>query len=333
VLCEKPLCATVGEAREIERAEKESGRFVSVGYQMSFSRSIQALKRDIAGGVFGRPELLKTIVHYPRNESYYSRNSWAGRKFTADGRPVNDSPLHNAVAHHINNILFVLGGAPDRAAAIKTVQAELYRGNPDVENFDTAALRCKVAYGGAAADNEVEVLFYTSHSLARTESFGPVCQYRFEKATIVHIDEREHEVFYAMFDDGRTIRYTPADDEPVQKLWDCIEAARRASMSQGDNLAPQSGVAAAIPEVQLMEAAQKSHPVVTIPEKYVRRIGEPGKRITDVAGLEETLLACFEQNLLPSELGADIKPDWAQAGKTVDVARDIHDRKFMNGGI
>lgn len=310
VLCEKPLCATVEEARQIERAEKGSGLFVCVGYQMSFSRAIGELKSDAAGGLFGLPVLLKAIVHYPRNEAYYARNNWAGRIFTADGRPVNDSPLHNAVAHHFNNMLYIVGDAPDKAAFPVSVQAELYRGNPDIENFDTAALRCRVTTG--LGKGGADILFYTTHCLARAESFGPVCQYRFERATVAHIDEREHETFYAMFDDGRTKQYTPCDAGQTQKLWDCIEAARGGPR-------PPSGVRAAIPEVIFANAAQISHPVTQIPEASVRRAGEPGTRYTDIEGLEKTLLKCFEQNLLPSELEDGERPAWASAGKIVDI--------------
>jgi len=304
------MCATVEEAEIISQAEKAAGHFVMVGYQLSFSRAILSLKADIASGAFGKPITLKTIVHYPRDESYYARNNWAGRKRAADGRLILDSPLHNAVAHHINNMLFVLGDAPGTAVAPKIIQAELYRGNPDVDNFDTAALSC-------ISDNGAEILFYTSHSLAKANSFGPICQFRFENATIVHIDEREHETYYAMLDSGKTIRYQPSGGGHMQKLWDCIDAA-------GGGPLPRSGIAAALPEVICVNGAQLSHPVITIPEEFVKRTGDPGKRMTSVDGLEDALLNCFERNRLPSELEEGLRPPWASPGKIVGV-QDLKD--------
>src|SRR5687768_8944687 len=57
VLCEKPVGATVDDARRMLAAERKArgrargrGGFVAIGYQWSFSRAIQALKRDIMSG-------------------------------------------------------------------------------------------------------------------------------------------------------------------------------------------------------------------------------------------------------------------------------------------
>ena len=314
VLCEKPLCASIDDARKIERAEAAAGKFVRVGYQLSFSRAVLALKADIAGGLFGKPLMFKTIVHYPRDEAYYARNGWAGRRRMPDGRLTLDSPLHNAVSHHINNMLFLLGDAPDRAAEPASVQAELYRGNPDADNFDTAALRCATR-GGA------DMLFYTSHALAREGNYGPVCQFRFERATVVHSDEREHETFTALFDDGASKRYAPRAPDQMQKLWDCIAASRGGPT-------PPSSAAAAAAEVLCVNGAQLSHPITTIPGEYVRRIGEPGRRHTQVDGLENLLERCYDAMLLPSETCADCRPPWVSPGKIVaaDEITNINDK-------
>ena len=315
VICEKPLCATIDEANDIADAERKAGKFVSVGYQMSFSGSVISLKADIAKGVFGRPRVFKTIVHYPRNESYYSRNGWAGRKRTKDGRMTLDSPIHNAVSHHLNNMLFLLGEKPDEAAALKTVQAELYRGNPDVDNFDTAAIRCVTQAG-------VEILFYTSHSMAYERSYGPINQFRLERATVFHADEREHEIFHALSDDGTAKRYKPARADQMQKLWDCVEAARGGPL-------PPSGTKAAAAEVLCVNGAQLSHPIVTIPAEFVRRVGEPGARSTEVVGLGCMLNRCFDGMLMPSELETGHRPPWVVPGKVVhyteiaDIANKI----------
>jgi len=47
VLCEKPLAATIQEARDMRDAEQKSNQQVAIGYQWSYSRAIARLKQDI----------------------------------------------------------------------------------------------------------------------------------------------------------------------------------------------------------------------------------------------------------------------------------------------
>lgn len=47
VLTEKPVCTSVEGARKLEQLEKETGKFISVGYQLNYSRDVLALKQDI----------------------------------------------------------------------------------------------------------------------------------------------------------------------------------------------------------------------------------------------------------------------------------------------
>ena len=156
VLCEKPLCVTPDQAREMMRARDAAGRQVSIGYQWSFSPVIQRLKRDILAGVLGEPRRLSTMVLWPRDETYYRRNRWAGRLYTGQGHPVFDSPVNNACAHYLHNMLYVLGDRVDASAAPARVTAELYRAN-GIETYDTAALRCWTSGG-------VEIVFVVSHA-------------------------------------------------------------------------------------------------------------------------------------------------------------------------
>ena len=60
VLLEKPFAASVGEAVEIMRAEKESGRFVSVGFQPRFNADMQNIKKICESGELGRIYYIQT---------------------------------------------------------------------------------------------------------------------------------------------------------------------------------------------------------------------------------------------------------------------------------
>ena len=55
VLCEKPLAPILQDAREIDAAARKAGVKLGVGFQMSFCKPIQELKRDILSGLLGKP--------------------------------------------------------------------------------------------------------------------------------------------------------------------------------------------------------------------------------------------------------------------------------------
>lgn len=44
VLCEKPLCLTREEALRMDACSKETGKFLSIGYQLNYQRDVWALK-------------------------------------------------------------------------------------------------------------------------------------------------------------------------------------------------------------------------------------------------------------------------------------------------
>src|SRR5512136_2831822 len=85
VLCEKPAAGTIQEVRAAIEAERTSGRWVAIGYQWSFSPAIQSLKDDIRAGIFGAAKTLRCLYLWPRDEGYYTRNEWAGKRRDAEG--------------------------------------------------------------------------------------------------------------------------------------------------------------------------------------------------------------------------------------------------------
>ena len=60
VLLEKPMCVTMDEARAIMNAEKESGKFVSVGFQPRFDNSMKQVKAVVGSGILGRIYYIQT---------------------------------------------------------------------------------------------------------------------------------------------------------------------------------------------------------------------------------------------------------------------------------
>jgi predicted dehydrogenase len=292
ILCEKPLCATLEQAQILAEAEQRAGKFVAVGYQWSFSRAVQALKRDVMTGVIGKPLRMKTKVLWPRHASYYQRNTWAGRIRTERGEWVLDSPAHNATAHYLHNMLYLLGDQPYTSAYPLRLQAECFRANP-IENYDTAALRCSSSSG-------TEILFFTAHPVP--VNIGPIIHYEFEKAVVEYnpmasASGGTDANFIARFRDGSLRSYGNPNPEEANKLWQSIQAVRT-----GDK--PLCGIEAATPQVACIETLWKTNEITNFPAEKIRMDTTPeGDSLTWVEGLQEVLTVCFEKNLLPFEVG------------------------------
>jgi predicted dehydrogenase len=316
VLCEKPVTATVQDARAMAEADDAAEGFVGIGYQWSFSRTMQALKADIMAGVFGKPLRLRTKVLWPRPLSYYRRNNWAAKLKASNGSWILDSPVNNATAHYLHNCFYVLGRTRETSARPVDVQAELYRAN-EIENYDTAALRCHTEEG-------VEILFYTSHAIH--ENIGPVLRYEFEAAVVDY--EAYGNPVLAHFSDGRVKDYGDPYADEDRKLWDAIDAARGGPRDRtGAPLA--CGIRAAMSHTLAVNGAQESvSEVGEFPDRHVIR--EPrgdSDALIWVEGLQEALETCYDQGRLPSELDAAPSVDgipWVRPGRLVDLQNYTH---------
>lgn len=60
VLLEKPMCVTLEEAVEICKAEKESGKILSIGFQPRFDPNMQMLKKIVQSGELGKIYYIQT---------------------------------------------------------------------------------------------------------------------------------------------------------------------------------------------------------------------------------------------------------------------------------
>lgn len=298
VLCEKPLCATLDEAKQMREARDAAGKLVAIGYQWSFGKAVQELKADILAGRLGAAKRLRCLTLWPRDEQYYKRNAWAGAARDPQGNWVLDSPVNNACAHHLHNMLYVLGPAVDQSAKPALLVAELYRAN-EIGNYDTAALRCRTGDG-------VELLFLTSHACA--VSRGPIFSYEFEKATVDFVDGPGSTIA-AHFHDGTERTYGPPIEARDRKLWMTMDDIRHGTRTV-------CGIEAASAHTQCVWAAHQSQPkIAEFPSDCVQVSGDAGKRKTSVSGLPEALTHCYAEWKLPSEL----EIDWAVRGREVSV--------------
>ncbi len=285
VLCEKPVGSHPDQVRLMIAARDRNRRQLAIGYQWSFSPAIQQLKQDIMSGRFGKPKCLRTRVYWPRDEKYYHRCTWAGRKRDADGHPVLDSPANNACAHQLHNMFYVLGNAINRSDWPTSITAELYRAHP-IENYDTIAMRGRTEQGAS-------IFFIASHATEHRRE--PVFRYEFENAT----------VHYGQFDDcivaeprdGPRINYgSPTACDLSRKLCAVLTAIQK---DQPIICGPEAAGA----QTACIYAAQQSMPtIVDFPRDQVVVEGAPGERRTFVKNLDKVLDKCYEQLSLPSEL-------------------------------
>ncbi len=303
VLCDKPLGGTIQEAARLVSARDRSGRFAMIGYQWSYSAAIQALKRDILAGLFGRPVRFSTLCCWPRHLAYYQRNPWAGRlRDPETGQWVLDGPANNAMAHFLHNLLYLGGPRTDRSAAPRTVQAECYRAYP-IESCDTAVCRVVTADG-------LEVLLYASHV---TEApIDPRFTLEFESA-VVTFDARGGGIV-ARASSGTEKRYGAPDDSPqFKKLFDAIDASHAigASLAQASVVC---GPEAAMAQTLALNGMHESvGDATSFPDSMVAADPEAERRY--VPGLADTLSRCYDRHQLPAESGAG----WARGGALVNL--------------
>lgn len=291
VLTEKPVCTSVEEAKELLAVEAETGRFVSVGYQLNYSGDVLAMKRDILRGRFGRPVAFKALHAMSRGENYYKRNNWAG-KIRVGGYMVNDSPFNNACAHQFQNMTFLLGDSMDRAAQLSEVTGELYRANSQVENYDTAAVCARTKEG-------VPIYYYTSHAL-KAKKLGPVSEFLFDKGTIYYgkdFGQGPVMEYVAVMKDGSQYSYGQIPKgERLQKLYDAIECVRAGGH-------PVCTIQCAVPHLEAVNSLVQLS-VVQLQEEKLEYVSEDGDRFCRIRNLEDVFNRCYEEQVMPSEAGA-----------------------------
>ena len=285
VLLEKPLCASLENIEQMRETQRRSMKTVTVGFQWSFSSAVQRLKADIVAGRFGAALRFRTLAALPRDEEYYTRNSWVGRLTSDAGEPILDSPANNAAAHYLHNMLYVLGDRTETSARPEQVEAELGRAN-FIENYDTAAMRIRIA-GGA------ELLFYTSHAVAQEQS--PVFTYEFEKATVHY--EPSHGHIIATLLNGETTDYGSPEEDPFRKLWDSIDMV-------ATGRPPLCGIdAAAAHAICIIQAQEAIGGIYDFPPSTIRVDQARRSPVCYVAGLQEVMNRCYAEGKLFSEIG------------------------------
>jgi hypothetical protein len=223
------------------------------------------------------------MVCWPRDEYYYQRNQWAGRQQLEPDRPILDSPVNNAAAHYLHNMLYVLGPEMSKSALPIAVEADLWRANT-IENYDTAAIRIQL-------DTEADAYFYTSH--ATEGSCGPSFVYEFEQAVVEYNSDQGRLI--AKFRDGHTCDYGSPEADPYEKLWHAMDSAATGRLGV-------CGIEAAKAHSICVNWAQESADGIRdFPASTIRVTQSERSARRYVENLQEMMHRCYEQGKLLRE--------------------------------
>ncbi|MDQ8183658.1 Gfo/Idh/MocA family oxidoreductase [Pelagicoccus sp. SDUM812005] len=297
VTVEKPLAPTLQDVATIQAAEKRSGIGISVGFQYAYQQETWDIKERLLSGEIGKVERIDCLALWPRMRSYYARNKWSGRLH--DGRSwILDSPLHNALCHLINLILFWSGKERGKEADIVRLQAEAYRSKP-IESYDTVR-------SVATMDSGIEAAVVLSHSTC--QRYDPEIRIRGEKGEIFwrFIGDYEVEV------DGVRRSYPKLDqisvrDHMFDNVLDRIEG-KSARICTSD---------LARGTVKWVNTVHDTAEIQEIPPAYRKAVcDEAGEVVDTVCDLEYFALRSFYERKSFQELGAP----WAVEPSVADTS-------------
>jgi predicted dehydrogenase len=295
VFLEKPPVATIQDLDNLASCAQNKARGVAVMFQYLYSSIVQQLKERIVAGEFGTVRRVKAIAGWPRLDSYYNRNGWAG-KIKVNGEWVLDGTVNNPLAHMLANQLYFASMAPGKMAEPATVQAELYHGH-DIESEDTSSLRIITVDG-------VEIIF--NATLCSERKIDSLVHIECDKATIEYLSFKHATIRYQ---DGRTEQITDENDKSLymlERLSESFEAKRPYTVT----------LETSRPFVVCMNGVfESSKCTYAIDEKYIKRYEQEETVKTVIEGIDDILSLAHSSGKLFSEIGVE----WAKKTKSFDV--------------
>lgn len=292
-LVEKPPAPTIQDLDRMIAVSRETGKFCAVGFQFIHSVTIRRLKEIIASGALGEIRDIACKAYWPRYKSYYTRNAWAGHT-VCNGHVVLDGPINNALAHYLNNMIYLASPVPDEQAEIDTVQAELYRGHTYIHAEDTSCVRvtCK---------NGATIHFYVTHCSKGT--FNPYMEITGTKGSVVWLMNETTEITYS---DGRREAFSNDGVDPWLEVFRTCAGASRGEL-QKPHCRVDNCRSFVLAVNGAYESSRRVHP---IPERFVNEfVNDRGEVVTIVEGIEDIMDQAFSSRKLLSEIGVEWSVD------------------------
>ncbi|WP_328893270.1 Gfo/Idh/MocA family protein [Streptomyces sp. NBC_00236] len=143
LLLEKPPAATRADFERILAGVRDAGVACQVGFQSFGSHAVPAIRELVRTGAIGTVRGYGAAGAWVRDEAYYRRAPWAGRRRIGD-TDVVDGVLTNPLAHAVATALELAGSGT--AQDVVAVETELFRAH-GIEADDTSCVRITTASG------------------------------------------------------------------------------------------------------------------------------------------------------------------------------------------
>ncbi len=304
VICEKPVCGTIDEALKMKKVSEETGKKLCIGFQNIFSPTIQKIKKIKTDNILGKLVSAKSYAMWPRSSAYYKRNEWAG-KLVFGGKKIFDSPIQNATAHYLNNLLYIAGETPNETAMPKEVYGENFRAK-NIESADTQFVR-------VITEKNIKLTYIVTHSCI--ENFGPIAEFFFENGKILWDFQHEN--------DGKAYVYKKAgsefelveefDNGPIsthalvfKNMFEAIDNNRRQPLSNINNAYQHIVCMNKSFDFGIKQIDKKYLEELPVEkEAYDPELDVSNERNIIIKNVEETIRKMFEQEKSFSEIGAE----------------------------
>ncbi|WP_326663615.1 Gfo/Idh/MocA family protein [Streptomyces sp. NBC_00385] len=143
LLLEKPPAATRADFERILAGVRDAGIACQVGFQSFGSHAVPAIRELVRTGAIGTVRGYGAAGAWVRDEAYYRRAPWAGRRRIGD-TDVVDGVLTNPLAHAVATALELAGSGT--AQDVVAVETELFRAH-GIEADDTSCVRITTTSG------------------------------------------------------------------------------------------------------------------------------------------------------------------------------------------
>lgn len=149
VLCEKPLCISIEDGKNMIKAAKKAGKYLFVVKQNRFNPPVAELKKLCDENRLGNITSFQVNCFWNRPEEYYQNSTWKGTK------ELDGGILYTQFSHFIDLLYWLLGDVKD----VKGIRKNFL--HPHIEFEDTGAVILEMQSGA------VGTLHYTINSFKK----------------------------------------------------------------------------------------------------------------------------------------------------------------------
>ncbi|MFC9029241.1 Gfo/Idh/MocA family protein [Streptomyces arboris] len=288
LLLEKPPAATWADYARMTEGVRQAGAACQVGFQSFGSHALPAIRELVRNGAIGDVTGFGAAGAWVRDNAYYRRAPWAGRR-RLGATDVVDGVLTNPLAHAVATALELACGG--RAEDVTSIEAELFRAN-DIEADDTSSVRIT-----------------TTDGLPVTVAVTLCAEQAGEPYVLVH-GERGRITFWYKQDRVLLQRAGHGPEETVHGRTDLLENLADHLEHGTPLLVPPASTGAFMRVVEAVRTAPEPVPL-PVGAWEIRHEGPGGGARRVVPGIDALVAAGAESLSLFSELGAP----WARVSE------------------